>query len=203
MALIASQSLDLKPGERRRHQRLKLMLSGRYMLSDHREHPCSTIDISPVGIAISGQRKGSIGEHVILYINQIGRLEGVIARNADTWFAVKLQLTPSKSEQLKGILAWLVSHHTRGAPDQRAHQRFAPFRRRAILTTQDGRQYQAALINLSSLGAAMTVDAAPAIGSPVTIGRNSGRVVRHLAMGIAVEFDQPLPSGAFDMDGGS
>jgi hypothetical protein len=203
MALIAKQSLDLKPRERRRHERLKLTLSGRYMLSDHLEHPCSTIDISPVGIAISGQQKGLIGEHIILYINQIGRLEGVIARNSDTWFAVRLQLTPAKSEQLQGILAWLVSHHAQGAPDKRTHQRFAPFRRRATLTTADGREYQAALINLSSEGAAISVEAAPSIGSRVTIGRNSARVVRHLAMGIAVEFDQPLAAGAFDLDGRS
>jgi len=201
MGLIAKQALDVKPRERRRHERLKLALSGRYMLSDHLEHPCSTIDISPVGIAVSGQEKGFIGEHVILYINQIGRLEGVVARNADTWFAVRLQLTPAKSEQLAGVLAWLVSHHAQGAPDKRGHQRFAPFRRRAVLTTSDGRQYQAALINLSAQGAAVSVDAAPSIGSFVTIGRTPARVVRHLSMGIAVEFDAPLPAGAFDMDG--
>ncbi len=201
MSLIAKSSLDLKPRERRRHERLKLALPGRYMLSDHLEHPCSTIDISPVGIAVSGQQKGFIGEHVILYINQIGRLEGEIARNSDTWFAVKLQLTPSKSEQLRETLAWLVNHHALGAPDKRLHQRVIPFRRRAMLTTPDGRQYQAALINLSVRGAAVRVDAAPPIGTRVAIGRTSARVIRHLAMGVAVEFEQPLASGAFDLGG--
>ncbi len=201
MSLIAKPAFDLKPRERRRHERLKLTLAGRYMLSDHLEHPCSTIDISPVGIAVSGQQKGSIGEHVILYINQIGRLEGEIARNSDTWFAVKLQLTAAKSEQLREVLAWLVSHHARGAPDKRLHQRIIPFRRRAIMTTPDGRQHQAALINLSVLGAAVRVDEAPSIGTRVTIGRASARVIRHLAMGVAVEFDEPLPAGAFDLGG--
>ncbi|MGA2793447.1 MAG: PilZ domain-containing protein [Roseiarcus sp.] len=201
MALVATQLFDLKPKERRRHERLKLTLPGRYMLSDHHEHPCSTINVSPVGIAVSGQQKGLIGERIILYINQIGRLEGVIARNSDTWFAVKLQLSPSKCEQLKETLAWLVSHHTHGWPDKRLHQRVMPFRRQATLTTPDGRQYRAALIDLSIRGAALSVDAAPPIGSLVTIGRTSARVIRHFAMGIAVEFDEPLPAGAFDVDG--
>jgi hypothetical protein len=199
MALIAKQLFDLKPNERRRHERLKLTLPGRYMLSDHLEHPCSTIDVSPVGIAVSGQQKGLVGEHVILYINQIGRLEGAIARNADTWFAVKLQLTPAKSEQLTATLAWLVSHHTHGAPDKRLHQRVMPFRRRVTLTTPDGRQFQAALIDLSVRGGAVRVDMAPPIGTLIKIGRTSARVIRHLAMGVAVEFDKPLPTGDFDL----
>jgi hypothetical protein len=191
---------DTKLKERRRHERLKLTLPGRYMLSDHHEHPCWTINVSPVGIAVLGQQKGLIGERVVLYIEQIGRLEGMIARNLDTWFAVRLQLSPSKTEQLKEILAWLVSHHTRGVPDNRLHQRIKPFRRRATLTTPDGRQYQAALIDLSIHGAALNVDAAPPIGSSVIIGRTSARVVRHFATGIGVEFDEKLPADTFDVD---
>ena len=50
------------------------------------------------------------------------------------------------------------------------------------------------------LGAALHVDAAPPIGSLVTIGKTSARVVRHFATGIAVEFDAPLPAGTFGVD---
>ena len=91
---------------------MKLTLPGRYMLSDHREHSCWTINISLAGITVLEQQKGHIGERVVLNIEQIGRLEGTIARNFDAWFAVSLQLSPSKCEQLKEILTWLVNHRT-------------------------------------------------------------------------------------------
>jgi hypothetical protein len=152
-----------------------------------------------VGVAVLGQQKGLIGERVVMYIDQIGRLEGMIARNFDAWFAVKLQLSPSKCEQLKEILAWLVSHHTHGTPDSRLHPRIKPFRRRAPLVTPDGRQYQAALIDLSTHGAALSVDVAPPIRSSVIIGRTPARVVRHFTTGIAVEFDEKLPADTFDV----
>jgi hypothetical protein len=56
------------------------------------------------------------------------------------------------------------------------------------------------LIDLSMLGAALHVDAAPPIGSPVTIGKTSARVVRHFATGIALEFDEALPADTFGAD---
>jgi hypothetical protein len=57
------------------------------------------------------------------------------------------------------------------------------------------------LINLSIVGAAVSVDAAPPIGTRVAIGRTPARVIRRLAMGVAVEFDEPLPAGVFDPGG--
>ena len=33
--------------ERRRHQRVKVNLLGRYMLADRREYPCQVVDMSP------------------------------------------------------------------------------------------------------------------------------------------------------------
>jgi len=38
--------------ERRRHQRVKVDLLGRYMLADRREFPCQVSNMSPGGIAI-------------------------------------------------------------------------------------------------------------------------------------------------------
>ena len=37
--------------ERRRHQRVKVNLLGRYMLADRREFPCQVINMSPGGMA--------------------------------------------------------------------------------------------------------------------------------------------------------
>ncbi len=39
----------LRVAEQRRHQRVRTELLGRYMLSDRREYPCQTVDMSPGG----------------------------------------------------------------------------------------------------------------------------------------------------------
>jgi hypothetical protein len=64
----------------------------------------------------------------------------------------------------------------------------------------DGRQYPAALVDLSVQGAALNVGVSPPIGSSVTIGQIAARVIRHFATGIAIEFDDELPANTFDVD---
>jgi PilZ domain len=48
--------------ERRRHQRVKVNLLGRYMLADRREFPCQVIDMSPGGMALIAPIAGQPGE---------------------------------------------------------------------------------------------------------------------------------------------
>ena len=53
MALPLSKPKSLPLAEeRRRHQRVKVNLLGRYMLADRREFPCQVINMSPGGIAL-------------------------------------------------------------------------------------------------------------------------------------------------------
>ena len=39
--------------ERRRHQRVRVVLLGRFMLENHQEYPCQSMNISPGGIAMA------------------------------------------------------------------------------------------------------------------------------------------------------
>jgi hypothetical protein len=187
------QLFTVKHEERRGDERAELTLSGRYMLRDGNECPCQTIDISAGGVALRGFDKGYIGERIVAYIAELGRLEGVVARHFDTCFAMKLQTPPHKREKLLAKIAWLVRHQNLGEPDNRQHERSAPANRRTTLTTPEGSEYSAAFIDVSVPGAALSVDAAPPIGSPVTIGQASAHVVRHFPGGIAVAFTRDLP----------
>ena len=60
--------------ERRRHQRVKVNLLGRYMLADRREFPCQVIDMSPGGMALIAPIAGQPGERVIAYVDHLGRI---------------------------------------------------------------------------------------------------------------------------------
>ena len=53
MALPQSKSHSLPHAEeRRRHQRVRVNLLGRYMLADRREFPCQVVNMSPGCIAL-------------------------------------------------------------------------------------------------------------------------------------------------------
>ena len=83
MALPQPKSHSLPHAqERRRHQRVRVNLLGRYMLADRREFPCQVVNMSPGGIALIAPVCGNVGDRVIAYVDHLGRLEGKIARHA-------------------------------------------------------------------------------------------------------------------------
>jgi|SRR5262249_19129609 len=95
--------------ELRRFQRVRLKLTGRYTLADRQEYPCQVQDMSPGSIALIGPVSGKIGEHVIAYIEHIGRLEGSIARVLKNGFAMTIMATPRKRDKLAAQLTWLAN----------------------------------------------------------------------------------------------
>ena len=103
---------DFNQSEYRRDRRIKVMLRGRYMLSNRREYPCRTVDISAGGIAIVGATKGKIGERVVVYLDRVGRIEGTIVRHFSGGFAVALQASSLKRDWLNSEIGRLVRQQT-------------------------------------------------------------------------------------------
>ena len=83
MALAHKKSVLPSTEERRRFQRVKVHLLGRYMLPDRREFPCQIINMSPGGLALLAPGIGNVGDRVIAYLDHIGRVEGKITRIID------------------------------------------------------------------------------------------------------------------------
>ncbi len=71
------------------------------MLEDGREYPCSTRDVSRMGVAIQGVPVGAMGERVIAYLEELGRIEGRIVRRSEDWFAIELAASPQKLDRLE------------------------------------------------------------------------------------------------------
>src|SRR5580704_15980693 len=94
--------------ERRRFQRVQVDLLGRYMLADRREFPCQVINMSPGGMALIAPVAGQAGERGIAYVDQFGRLEGIIARQFDNGFPMTAAPTPPKPDKLAPQLTWLA-----------------------------------------------------------------------------------------------
>jgi hypothetical protein len=186
-----------RPVERRRHQRVPVVLLGRFMLENRAEYPCQSKDCSPGGVAIYAPVTGRLGERVIIYFEHVGRVEGRIVRTFDNGFAVAFTATRRKQDKLATQLTWLANRHELGLPEDRRHERIVPRSTGAILRLADGTELGVRVIDVSLSGAALSSPIQPAIGSPVTIGKTSAKVVRHFDGGIAVEFLRTLPDQEF------
>src|ERR1700704_3358842 len=112
--------------ERRRFQRVKVNLLGRYMLADRREFPCQVANMSPGGMAVVAPVAGQPGERVIAYVDHLGRLEGVIARQFENGFAMTIAATMRKRDKLAPQLPWPANRHILNMPEDRRHGRITP-----------------------------------------------------------------------------
>ena len=190
--------MDPYAAERRRHARAPICLAGQFMRENRDEFPCATIDISPGGIAFEAEASGEIGERIIAYLNQVGRVEGTVARHFYGGFAIQMKLPPLKREKLADQLTWLANRQVLGMPEDRRHERIEPRNRSTTLTLPGGRQHLARIVDVSRSGAALTVDALPSIGAPVVVGTRPAQVVRLFNGGLAVEFNRLVPEDMFD-----
>lgn len=186
--------------ERRRHQRVRVVLLGRFMLENRQEYPCQSMNISPGGIALLAPVQGHVGERVVIYLEHLGRLEGTIVRHFDLGFAVSMSATRRKQDKLADQLTWLANRHELGLPEDRRHERITPRSASTVVRLMNGKTAAARIIDISMSGAAINVGIPIAIGASITLGSTPGRVVRHFGSGIGIEFLRPLTEDVFDED---
>jgi len=189
MALVDKRAgLRALSEDRRRHQRVRVNLLGRYMLADRREFPCQVVNMSPGGMALIAPVAGEPGERVIAYVDHLGRLEGKIARVFQNGFAMTIGATARKRDKLAAQLTWLANRHILGLPEDRRHGRIVPRNPIGRLILPNGVNLTCRIIDVSESGAGIASDQRPPIGTLLTLGKVPGRVVRHLEDGFAVEF---------------
>ena len=187
MALASKKSILPAAEERRRFQRVKVHLLGRYMLPDRREFPCQIINMSPGGLALLAPGIGNVGDRVIAYLDHIGRVEGKITRIIDNGFAMTVGATARKRDKLAAQLTWLANRDILNLPEDRRHGRIMP---RGPIAHCDAQTAPATcrIIDMSLSGAAIATEKRPALGMLVMLGKVQGRVVRKLEEGFALEF---------------
>lgn len=199
MAALEALEPDTDPdADRRQHQRVTISLLGRCMFLDESECPCELIDISPGGAAMLTPNCGEVGERVIAYVDQIGRLEGTIVRLIDGGFAMTINASSRKRDKLADILTWLANRHVLSLPEDRRHARRMPRKAEAVLRLADGAELPCRVIDMSLSGAALCMDTKPPLGSKVQLGKLGARVIRHFDDGIAIEFMRVMSEAAIE-----
>ena len=129
---------------------------------------------------------GRIGERVVAYVDHIGRIEGIIARQLPDGFALSITSSRHKREKFAAQLTWLANRHL--LPEQRRHPRIPPRHSSAQLIFPNGVHVTCRVIDISQSGAGIASNQRPTLGSLVTLGKTAARVARYIDDGFAVEF---------------
>jgi len=189
-----------KPLERRRHQRVAVQLMGRYMLETRREYPCQTVNISPGGLALLAPVPGNLNERVVVYLDQLGRVEGTVVRHFQNGFAIAFSATVRKRDKLASQLTWLANRHILGLPEDRRHERLQPRVARTVISLDNGQQFVARLIDVSTSGASVATDLKLTLDQRIVVGKLPAKVVRVFEGGVAVEFGRILTALEIETD---
>jgi hypothetical protein len=173
--------------DRRLHKRISVTLLGRYMRESKEEHPCKLVDISAGGAAIMSPVPVPLGERVVAYFDHIGGIEGMVVRELDGGFAIKINATKHKREKLAAQLTWLANRSELAA-DGRRHDRVTPKNGDSMLQLSEGIMLTCRVLDVSISGASIATPARPEIGTEVVLGKLRARVVRHHPQGFGVQF---------------
>jgi hypothetical protein len=184
---------DFTKIERRRFQRVSVLLLGRYMLESQEEYPCQTVEMSPGDMRLVAPVKAKIGENVVVYLDEIGRFAGVATRQDETGFSMTMRISAAKRDKLADQLTWFANRHRLGVADDRRHERIiVPMMQRAIVRLPNGAEHLVKILDVSVSGVGVETDVRPPFGSEIFIGSRPVIVVRHFEKGIGGQFRQPL-----------
>ena len=100
--------------DRRRFRRVPVKLQGRFMAEDKREYPCEIINMSAGGMALLAPVSCRFGERIVAYLENLGRLEGVVARLFQGGFAVEIKASAQKRERIANLLTWYINRDRLG-----------------------------------------------------------------------------------------
>jgi hypothetical protein len=155
---------------------------------NRRKFACRVVGFSPEAITLFAAVSGEIGERVLTYSAEFGKLEGRISRLLGGGFTVNLAGTAEdRTRRMEKLEKYeLIKNHD--LPDRRKHTRIIPKTPHSTLVLANGSQLECFVIDISVSGAAVSADIEPAIGTPLAVGSIVGIVVRHLADGFAIQF---------------
>lgn len=182
-----AQDLDFN---RDPEKELEISLLGRCMKSDKSEFPCKIREISGIGATFTSSIKPDLDEKVIAYIDEVGRVEGIVTQILSEGFYLHFKHSETRREKIAETLNWIVNRQVEGHKEGRQHPRYVPKDSKSRFTAPDGTTYPCEVIDMSISGASVAVKLypKPILGAEVYLGKMRGRVVRQHNRGVAIQF---------------
>lgn len=179
----------MESADRRKHRRVQWVVRVRGLTGDGEEFTCTTVDVCAGGLRINLARPLAKGENLVLYIDDIGRVEGTVARVLnEIGYAIQFTVPPRKRDKIADLLTWLINKDRLGLSDERVAERRVGGGQ-VIATYGKGVSIACAVADVSLFGVALkTAGPRPMIGDRVQIGERAGTCVRYIDGGFAVDF---------------
>ena len=184
--LTSSRPIPKIVPDRRKYRRVAASLQGRFMSEDKKDFPCEVLDMSAGGMALQTPISCAPGERVVAYLENFGRLEGIVARSFEGGFAVELRASAQKRERIANLLTWYANREL--GTEERQHERSTPRIAAQRLILPDGVVHDCRVLDVSLSGASIATGVKLPLETVVVLGRLRGRVVRHHDQGMAIQF---------------
>jgi hypothetical protein len=155
---------------------------------NRRQYACRAVNISQSYVVLATPISGPVGERVIAYFQEFGKIQGPILRVMNGGFAIRIAASNAERSRLLRKLIWFEQNKKYQVPDVRAHKRIVPEDPISTLIFSDGSMVSCFVIDMSITGVAVSADVVPALGTPVAVGKAAGKVVRHFEEGFAIQF---------------
>lgn len=207
MARIANARSAIKK-ESRKLQGVKFIgpVIGGYTLASRRNlgpdevkvFACRTKSMTPRRIVVDAPVRGSVGEAVVIKLDQFDIITGAIDMLTESGFAIRIEATDEERARLAAKIAWVKKHQLSILKDMRDHKRMMPPSSRAAITLGDGSVVECLVMNVSQSGAAVSADIKPKVGARLAIGKVPGIVTRFVENGFVVQFSKPLDDCQMD-----
>jgi len=159
---------------------------GRFIGESQKEYLCRTENIDEMTVVLSAPVVPMLSEHVIVYLDGFGRIEGTVTDSYDLTFTVDIMATSHKRRKIRNVLTSL-RNGVRSWELQR-HSRMVSPVRFVELALSDGTIEVGSLVDISLGGALIETNIAPSVGDPVQVGPLQAHVLRHTGECIAVKF---------------
>ncbi len=172
--------------DRRQFQRVELPLKARFLTDKGDERAGMVTNISAGGAMVRAKFPPSFGQSVVLYIDQIGRIEGKVVRADRDTFAITYPKKRAKHAKIADKLTTTLNRPRRGA-DRRSGPRIA-HDAPATVYLEDGRVFQCAILDISLTGASIEISPRPPLGMHLILGRMTAKVIRRHEKGVGVVF---------------
>jgi hypothetical protein len=175
--------------DRRRHRRVSWTVRVRGLTGEGEEFQAMTVDVCAGGLRINLARPMSLGENLVLYIDDIGRVEATVTRVlSEIGYAVEFRAPPRKRDKIADQLTWLINRDRLGLSDERDAERRVSGGQ-VVAVYGSGVSIACAVVDVSVFGVALrTTGPRPMIGDKVTLGERSGTCVRYIEGGFAIDF---------------
>src|SRR5258706_4638821 len=190
MTSAGEQVLARATSERRRFRRVRISISGRLYIPDTQEEATCTIeDISPGDASLRCELKHEPKGRAVIYLDALGRFEGPIVRSDEGGFVMTFSCSAQKREKLADQLTLELNRDLLSEADLRRYDRvdavagsFTHF----VRSTAE--QIRCEVLDISFTGVSVRTELRPPVGEHILIGHRAGRVVRHHADGVGIEF---------------